>query len=324
MDSAFTGRGSRGVRARRGSVAWPLAVLLALLALALGAGYATEPVCQLELRAALPRLGVPDGVVAVELMAAAVRQAEPALRPWRDRAGPIPDGEPGAAAARFLDGVGLLPRGWTPESHDVGAWQEMHDRFAGWYGATPATVGGGDRSQLVNDMARTLGSVSEALRPLAVFATGPDDEVTFFAVVWNWTPLPRLLLFAPPAGLALADGRGDARVEPVLAAMSGCALRFRHYVYAREDLAIQMFGQQGESVFRVLGSEPSAASLPSVFEAERVLDVFRFQEPRLAGVRVLAGGVEGPSVGVGTVLRLLAGVRTNIGVDGIFYYTAFP
>ena len=321
----MTGARSRGSGVRMGRPhSWPRAVLLALLALALGAGNAAEPVCQLELRAALPRLGVPDGVVAVELMAAAVRQAEPALRPWRDRAGPIPDGEPGAAAARFLDGVGLLPRGWTPESHDVDAWQTMHDRFAGWYRATPASVSGGDRSQVVNEMARTLGAVSQALRPLVVFATGPDDEVTFFAVVWNWTPLPRLLLFAPPAGLALADGRGDERAEPVLAAMSGCALRFRDYVYAREELAIQMFGQQGESVFRVLGSEPGAASLPSVFEAARVLDVFRFRDPSLDGGRVLAGGVEGPSVGVGTALRLLAGVRTSIGLDGIFHYTAFP
>ena len=298
--------------------------MLALLLAALGAGSAAEPVCQPALRAALPRLGVPDGVVAVELMAAAVRQAEPALRPWRDRAGPIPDGEPGAAAARFLDGVGLLPRGWTPETHDVAAWQEMHDRFAGWYRATPATVGGGDRSQLVNEMALTLGAVSQALRPLAVFATGSDDEVTFFAVVWNWTPVPRLLLFAPPAGLALAEGRGDGRVEQVLASMSSCALRFQHYVYAREDLAIQMFGQQGESVFRVLGSEPADAALPEVFDAERVLDVFRFCDPSLDGVYVLAGGVEGPSVGAGTTLRLLANLRTNMGLDGIFYYTAFP
>ena len=313
----------QGVRMVRSSPWWR-ALLLGLLCVALGAANAAEPVCQVELRAALPRLGVPDGVVAVELMAAAVRRAEPALSPWRDRAGPIPAGEPGAAAARFLDGVGLLPRGWTPENHDVAAWQTMHDRFAGWYRATPASVTGGDRSQMVNEAAATLGAVSQALRPLSVFATGPDDEITFFAVVWNWSPVPRLLLFAPPAGLALTDGRGDARPAQVLASMSSCALRFQHYVYAREDLAIQMFGQQGESVFRVLGSEPTDAVLPAFFEAERVLDVFRFRDPRLAGVRVLAGGVEGPSVGVGTVLRLLANLRSNMGLDGVFYYTAFP
>ena len=286
--------------------------------------WAAVPVCETELRRALPSSDAPDGVVAVELLAAAVRQVEPALRPWRERAGPIPEGERGAAAARFLDGVGLLPRGWSLETHDLAAWQAMHERFATWYRATPARVSDGSRAAMLADMAATLGAVSQALRPLAVFATGPDERVTFFAVIWNWSPVPRLLLLAPPADLRLGEGSGTERAEPVLAAMSGCALHFSNYVYTREDLAIQMFAQQGESVFRVLGSDPPDATVPTLFEAERVLDVFRFSDPALAGVRALSGGVEGPSVPTGTILRLLVTVRTNIGLDGIFYHTAFP
>ena len=286
--------------------------------------WAAAPVCEAELRRALPASDASDGVVAVELLAAAVRQVEPALRPWRDRSGPIPEGERGAAAARFLDGVGLLPRGWSLETHDLAAWQAMHERFAAWYRATPATVSGAGRQAMLADMAATLGAVSQALRPLAVFATEADERVTFFAVIWNWSPVPRLLLLAPPPDLRLGDGSGSAPAEPVLAAMSGCALRFTNYVYTHEDLAIQMFGQQGESVFRVLGSDPPDAQLPQVFEAERVLDVFRFSDPALAGVRALSGGVEGPSVGTGTILRLLVTVRTNINLDGIFFHTAFP
>ena len=295
-----------------------------LLAASMGAAAASESVCQVELRQALPRVDAPGGVVAVELLAAAVRLVEPAMRPWRQRSGPIPEGEPGARAARFLDGVALLPQGWSVEEHDLTAWQEMHDRFAHWYRATPASVNGGDRARMVDDMAATLGSVSGALRPLAVFGTGPQGEISFFVVVWNWTPVPRLLLLAPPAGLALAEGRGDARVEPVLAAMSGCALRFENYAYAPEEQAMQLFGQQGESVFRVLGSEPADADLPAVFDEDRLLGVFRFTDPALEGVSVLAGGVEGPSVGVGTILGLLAAVRTNMGIDGVFYHSAFP
>ncbi len=297
-----------------------LVVALAVAALA----WAAAPVCETELRRALPASDAPDGVVAVELLATAVRQVEPALRPWRERAGPIPEGERGAAAARFLDGVGLLPRGWSLETHDATAWQAMHERFAAWYRATPVNVSGAGRQAMLADMAATLGAVSQALRPLAVFATGPDDQVTFFAVIWNWSPVPRLLLLAPSPDLRLADGSGAGRAEPVLAAMSNCALRFTSYIYTHEALAIQMFAQQGESVFRVLGSDPPDVALPQVFEAERVLDVFRFSDPALAGVRALSGGVEGPSVATGTILRLLVSVRTNIGVDGVFFHTAFP
>jgi hypothetical protein len=300
-------------------------VLLTLAALALTAvAWAAGAVCEQELRRALPPGDSPDGVVAVELLAAAVRLVEPALQPWRHPGQPIPEGERGAEAARFLAGTGLLPPGWTPERHDVGAWQTMHDRFAAWYRARPARVEGGSRAAMVADMAYTLGEVSEALRPLAVFATGPEDEVTFFAVVWNWTPVPRLVLLRTPAGLYLGEGDGAERAAPVLAAMSNCALRFDGYVYAPEDLAIQLFGQQGESIFRVLGSDPPAADLPPVFEADRVLGVFTFDDPALAGVRALSGGVEGPSVSAATAVRLLATVRTNIGLDGIFFHTAFP
>ncbi|TVR93406.1 MAG: hypothetical protein EA416_05165 [Trueperaceae bacterium] len=301
-----------------------LVVVLALLAGAAPWAAAADGVCEPQLRRALPLPGVSDGVVAVELLAAAVRQVEPALRPWRNPGAPIPAGERGAEAARFVASVGLLPDGWSLETHDLDAWQAMHARFAGWYRATPATVQGGNREGMLSDMVATLGAVSGALRPLVVFATGQGDEVTFFAVMWNWTPQPRLLLFEPAPGLRLGEGRGDERAEPVLAAMSGCALRFERFAYAPEDLAIGLFGQQGESIFRVVASDPPEAGLPAVFEAERLMDVFRFDDPALAGVRVLSGGVEGPSIGAGTVLRLLAVVRTNINLDGIFFHTAFP
>lgn len=298
--------------------------LLAVAACLVGWAAAADGVCEPQLRRALPLPGVHDGVVAVELMAAAVRQVEPALRPWRNPSAPIPAGERGAEAARFVASVGLLPSGWSLDTHDLAAWQAMHDRFAAWYRATPATVRGGGREGMLADMVATLGAVSAALRPLAVFAIGPDDAVTFFAVIWNWTPQPRLLLFDPASGLRLAEGRGDERAHDVLAAMSGCALRFERFAYAREDLALQLFGQQGESIFRVVASDPPDADLPAVFEAERLRDVFRFEDPALGGVRVLAGGVEGPSVGAGTVLRLLAAVRTNLTLDGVFFHTAFP
>ena len=300
-----------------------LAVALAL-ALAQVGWAAAEGVCEAELRRALPLPGVHDGVVAVELLSAAVRVVEPAMRPLHGPRWPIPEGERGAEAASHLARIGLLPSGWSLETHDLDAWQAMHERFAQWYRVPPATVAGGGREGMLADMLATLGAVSEAVRPLAVFATGPDDEVTFFLLIWNWTAQPRLLLFDPPPGLRLAEGRGAERAHDVLEAMSSCALRLESFAYAPEDIAITLFGQQGESFFRVIGSEPPDADLPAIFEADRLRQVFRFEDPALDGVRVVSGGVEGPNVGVGSVLRLLAAVRTNLTLDRLFFHMAVP
>lgn len=295
-----------------------------LLALALGLASAAAPVCEAELRRALPPVGVPDGVIAVELLAQAVQQAEPALRLWRRAPQPIPAGERGAEAARFVAGLGLLPEGWSLETHDLDAWAEMLARFAQLYRATPVVPTGGGREAMLADASQTLGSVSAALRPLAVFSVDRSDAVTFFAVIWNWTPRPRLLLLRPPPDLRLGDGRGDQRVVGVLERMSTCAVRLRNYAYAREDLAIRLFGQQGTAIVRVLGSEPADADLPTVFDSERVLDVFRFHDPALDGVRVLAVAVEGPSVGALAILQVIAALRTNIGLDGVFFHLTYP
>jgi len=299
-------------------------VALTLSVLVVGWVMATEAVCEAELRAALPPAGAPDGVVAVELLAAAVRLADPALGRFGNPGTPIPDGERGAEAARFLSGLGLLPRGWSVANHDLDAWRWMLDRFASWYRAAPVAVERGGREAMLSAAAGTLANVSQMLRPLAVFGTDASDAVTFFVLVINWTPQPRLVVLPVPDGLRLGEGRGDARAEAVLAAMAGCALRFESFAYAREDVALRLFAQQGESSFRVFGVDPVGAAVPELFEPERVLDVFRFSDPSLAGVRALSGGVEGPSITLGTGLQLLLVLRTNIGLDGIFFHTAFP
>jgi hypothetical protein len=314
--------------------------LLGVLALALlGAaaaqtgGAALEGECLSELRGALPPASASnpgsasggDAVVAVELLAAMVRLAEPALPELRRGSGPIAAGEPGSEAARFLHRRRMLPSGWTPEAHDSAAWQAMLREFAGKYRAeAPAEVGVG-REGMLRDAAATLESVSSQLRPLAVFATGDEDEVVFFAVVWNWTPVPRLLLMRPPPGLRLAEGRTSSdRAAPVLEAMSTCALRFTSFVYAGEELALRMFIQQGESTLRVLASEPRRDGWPLDVQPDRVIDVFLFEAPELDGVDVIAGAVEGPSIGIGTALAVIATARMNVGLDGILYHMAFP
>ncbi len=288
---------------------------------------ASDPVrvCLTELRRALPAPEASNAVAAVELLARMVTLAEPAFPALRGGQGPIEAGELGAAAARFLHRRYLLPDGWSPSTHDDDAWRRMLGDFAGRYRASAPTMVGANHSGMVGDAARTLAVVSDSLRPLAVFATDPNDEVSFFAVIWNWTPAPRLLIVRPHEGLALVPGgNSEARARSVLEEMSTCAIRFESFVYAGEDVALRIFVQQGESMMRVLASDPPRDTWPLVIPAERVVEAFRFDDAALDGLDMISVSIEGPSIGVGTAVSVLGAVRTNLGLDGILRHLAFP
>ncbi len=299
-------------------------VLACLLALASGAW---AQVCVDELRRALPDTDATPGQAAASLLARAVQLVEPALPPSRGGSGPIEGAGAAAAAVTYLHQRGLLPGGWTPEGHTPEGWAAMLDRFTGGYRVSAPAAGGADRETMLDEAARALEAVADAVRPLPVFAVDAQRRVTFFAVIWNWTPFPRLLLFRPPADLALA---GDARTPseeaaaPVLAALSGCALSFDRFVYADESAALRLFVAQGASTLRVLGSEPDAAGVPDEFGADDVVAALTFRAPQLDGVRVMSAAIEGPSPGFGSVLGVLLQVRTNVGLEGALRSLALP
>jgi hypothetical protein len=111
----------------------------------------------------------------------------------------------------------------------------------------------------------------------------------------------------------------------VLAALGGCALRFHSFAYAREDVALRLFVDQGgESTLRLLGSEPPLAGVPTAFAGDDVVAVLRFEHPELAGADVVSVAIEGPSLGVGSAFVVLANVRTNLGLDGVLRSLALP
>lgn len=320
------------------SLAWSLALVLVAPLLGPLAGQlaglhtvraqdaAPPPDCLPDLRLALPPGGVPDVAVALDLVAAAVRLTEPAFPAMRGGNGPIPQGEPGAASASYLHRRYLLPADFDPATFDDGAWRELLDTFARAYRARPPdTIVGGGRVGMIQDVAATLANVSAAVRPLAVFATGPDDSVTFFAVIWNWTIAPRLIILRPDEGLRLGGGSNSTeRAANVLAEMSTCVWRFRSFVYAHEDVALRMFVQQGQSVLRILASEPQRSGWPVEIPPDEVVAAFRFDHEALDGVDAIAVSIEGPSIGVGTAVSVLAQVRTNLGLNDLFHYLAIP
>jgi len=301
--------------------------LVAMLAVVALLPWAAGQVCVDELRRALPGADATPGQAAASLLARAVQLVEPALPPSRAGSGPVGGAGAAAAAVTYLHQRRLLPGGWTPEGHTPESWAAMLARFAAGYRVGAPAATGADLDTMLDEAARALEAVAAAVRPLPIFAVDAERRVTFFAVIWNWTPHPRLLLFRPPVGLALAgDGRtaSEEAAEPVLAALAGCALTFDGFVYADEAAALRLFVAQGASTLRVLGSEPDVAGVPAEFGVEDVVAALTFRAPELAGVRVLSASVEGPSPGLGAVLGVLLQVRTNVGLDGALRSLALP
>ena len=296
---------------------------LLLLAIVLLLPWSTAQVCEGALGAAVPP-GASDGQAAAALLARAVQLIEPAYPELRGGNGPLADAGPAAEAVTYLHRRLLLPDGWTVEGHGPGAWAAMLERFAAGY-RVPAPPAGEGRDAMVAEAARALQAVADAVRPVVVFAVDDEERPVLFLVVWNWTPYPRLLVWRPRPELTLASaggGSGD-RAAPLLAAMSNCALRFRHSLFASEELALRLFLDQGESSFEVFASDPPS-DLPRVIAPDEVVDLLTFRSPRLAGVDVFSGGVRGPNPGFGAVLGVLLRARTNLSFEVALRALAIP
>lgn len=298
---------------------------LVLLPLILIASVAFAQPCTAELQRVLPGAGATPGQVAAALLARAVQLIEPALPAQRGGSGPIEGAGAAADAVTYLHRRRLLPDGWTPDGHTPAAWAAMLARFVEPYreSAPPAT--GADTIAMLREAGAALAVVADAVRPLPVFAVDGDGRVTFFAVIWNWTPYPRLLIFRPREAARLADegGSHDA-APPVLEAMANCALRFEHFVYASEAVAMQLFVAQGSSTLLVMGSEPPLDGLPRSFGADDVIGVLTFRSPAMEGVDAASVSIEGPAPGFGAVLQVLLQVRTNVGLDAAMRSLALP
>lgn len=289
-------------------------------------GSAAGQVCTDELRGALPGPGATPGQAAAALFAEAVRLVEPAWPALQGGDGPVAGAGAAADAVTFLHRRRLLPDGWTPDGHTPEAWNAMWTGFAAAYRVAPPVLHGATVASMVDEAARALEVVADAVRPLPIFAVDGDGAVTLFVVLWNWTPYPRLLVFRTPPGTALGAGDdSEARAAPVLAALGGCALRFDGFAYATEAVALRLFVDQGgASTLRLLASEPHLAQVPATFGGDDVVAVLRFEHPDLAAADVLGVAIEGPSLGAGSALVVLANVRTNLGLDGVLRALALP
>lgn len=287
---------------------------------------ASAQVCRAELTDALldGDLGRrPTGIDAALVLQRAVSLVEPAL-PQLRRGGSIPlDAEhPAYGAAKYLQDRKLLAANWTPEDLSVDSWNAMLGDFMAWYKLgdpgvdTPASV-----ADLIDDAAKVLDEVSGAIRPAALLASDPDDggRLSFWAIIWNWTVYPRLLVFEPQA---VELGRDPREVLP---ALGNCAVNVDRYISAPQDTAKSLFLTHNDSRMFVVASEPRGQSeWPYEVVAGEEIHAFDFSLPALDGVRIFAAVFDGPEVGVGKVLGLMTSVRTNMSPVGFISHMQTP
>lgn len=300
-------------------------LLVVLVALASSAGAAQ--ICVPELRDALTDLSTDrpaTGIDAALVLERAVRLVEPALPPMVTVSDVgVTKGAPHYADVLYLAERRLLPASWKAGPIDAGTWQAMLDRFQSWYKVKPFPVHAPQRvSDLLLDGATALDRVSKAIRPAALLASDPSDpnRIAFWAIIWNWTVYPRLIVLQPRNDVTLANGP-----EPVLARMGDCAVHISSYVMAPAQDAARLFLATNKSRMYVVGGVPAGtASWPKEVAAGHELDAFTFQTPLVEKLDTYAAVFDGPGVGFRTVLGLLPKLRTNMSPTRFLSYMKTP
>ncbi len=299
---------------------------LGLLTLALvTAPPAFAQACQAELASALPAGAldrVPTGLDAAAVLRRAVELVEPALPPLQyDKAVPIEASDPGYPTVKYLVERKLLPASWDPGELDGETWAAMLDVFLKWYKLPASGVSAPvDVAELLADADHVLGQVSRAIRPAAILATDQQDSsrTSFWAIIWNWTVYPRLLVVRP-------DEAVGAHPADVLAALSNCAVHVTAFIAAPEETAKGLFLTHNSSRMYVVASQPSKNGFwPFEVPVGEELGAFAFELPDLSSVRLYAAVFDGPDVAFGTLLSLFWRVRTNVAPTALMGYLATP
>jgi hypothetical protein len=256
--------------------------------------------------------------IATALARAAYEALEPAF-PVRRGDGGFDD--PNAA---WLHARGVLPSEWDEAELDPASWRRVLARFQAPYGLEPAAVGGDDDpATLRADVEAALAAGAAAVRPLALVGVERDgsggDTVAFATVIWNWTPVPRLLTF-DLSGAALPEDD----LATLLEAIGSCAWTPRAYARAPAGVAREFYLGNVETGVQVLAraNDPLPRPLPVAPGEEE--SAFRLTHPALAREPYVALGFTGPGPSVGTVLRLAISIRTNIGLFDIGRYLSIP
>ena len=275
----------------------------------------TAQTCYTELRGTLsdePLSDVPTGTEAAHLLRAAVNLLEPVLPPLvaYDTLA-LQAGDEGFEDADFLAQRGLLPDSWQADLLTNDTWQEMVDGLAAWYDLAPFVPGPDvTRGALLETLSSLIDTAAARQNPVALIATDNSDRnaVAFWAVIRSDSVYPRLVVYRPPGSEVSLSG-GVAAALPLL---ETCAQRLDNYVFASATTAQKLFLANNKARMYVATTAPANDEGFIPVPAGEETAYLTFKSAALAPYTTFAALFDGPSIGPGTLLRLLPQVRTNM------------
>lgn len=221
--------------------------------------------------------------------------------------------------ARWMDERGLLPEPWDEDRLTGDVWTSLLASLQTPYGLNARRFDAPETPEAaVRDAQTALARGAREVRPLGLIATASNDRerVSFTAVIWNWTPHPRLLIFRDTLR-SLADGP-----EAVAASIGTCAWSPQHYLLGDEASVRNYYLGNVDTEMIILATDRSGR-VQAVPRAEQV-NVLALTAPQTRDADVVAVGFAGPGPAVTEVVGLLTTVRTNIGLLDIPRYLAIP
>jgi hypothetical protein len=255
--------------------------------------------------------------VALSSLARTIRTIEPALpRTIIASRLPVETDDPLLDDLRYLRERDVTPRDLSLETFDRDTWQGLIDALTGWYGLPSRPVGDAATAEaILDDLEQAVVRIVEVVRPVALFAWDPDDEdaLAFVAVIWNWSPYPRLIVSRPPEGWSMAEGaRALARRLQV------CGATIGDYIAAPAPVARHLFLTNNATTMYLVGSEPeSLGAWPYEVPAGQEVDVFAFTHPEVRDLEAFSAVFVGDGLGLASLARLLPSVRTNLSPIGL-------
>jgi hypothetical protein len=258
----------------------------------------------------------------LSLLADAIRLVEPSLpvllNPSRLA---LPPEHPAYHDLRYLRQRRVIPADAVVDPLTPEVWGAALSVVSGWYRIPPVASGDPNLPGVaVRDVQGLIGSVANAVRPLALIAWEPgrDSQLAFLGLVWNWSVYPRLIVFRENQGMVRNLGV-TART------LSNCAYPVNDYVAASAPVARDLFLAQDVATMYIVGSEPDPGGRwPEEVPAGEELAVFAFEHPLVADVRQFSAVFIGDPAPVLTFVRLLPQLRTNLSPLGIPRVLAVP
>ncbi len=252
------------------------------------------------------------GRSAAQLLRRAAELLEPSMPPLQRVSDlPVPADDPDRGVFSYLADRQLLTPMWLPGTFSADAWRAALAKVAGWYELPVPSLGKASPSnnELLGTLTPIFDAAGTALNPVALFAFDPADgsRIAFWATLRNGV-YPRMIVVKPPG--TPVDVRGDT--AGALAQLGDCVVTPENYVYTSASTAERLFLATNASRLVILETLPPSPQFLLEAPAGLESSYLTFTAPEVADKVRYTALFLGPSVGFGTLLRLLPQLRTNM------------